>query len=91
MFSTGDSIGAMVLLSDDVRLFAAWTELETQLLEIHKRNFLEIVREYPQISLEITKLLAEIVKDLIKKVRDGSDTHGDSLFNGPLGIDQPGQ
>ena len=88
-FRAGDSIGAMVLISDDVRLFTGRTEQETRLLEIHKRDFLEIVREYPQISLEITKLLAGIVKELINKVANKSGTQEDRLFNGSLGIDRP--
>jgi hypothetical protein len=88
---SGDSFGGMVLLTEDVRLFTARTEQESRLLVIHKHDFIEIVREYPRITLEISKLLAEIVKDLLKKVTDRSGTDGNSIFDGPAGIDRPGQ
>ena len=91
VFRPGDSLGGMVLLTDDVRMFTARTEQETRLLVIHKHDFVEIVREYPQITLEISKLLYGVVKDLLQKVTDRSAIDGNSIFNGPTGIDQPGQ
>lgn len=91
VFKPGDSIGGIVLLTDDVRLFSARTSQETSLLMIHKRDFLEIVREYPQIALDISKLLCEYVKELWQRASDRSNTDGNSIFNGPVGIDRSDQ
>ncbi len=90
MFKPGDSLGGIVLLTDDLRLFTARATQETRLLVIHKLDFIEIVREYPQIALDISKLLCEYVKKLWQKVTDRSNTDGNSIFDGPAGIDQPG-
>jgi len=91
VFKPGDSLGGVVLLTDDVSLFSARTLQETSLLMIHKREFIEIVREYPQIALDISKRLCEYVKELWQRAPNRSDTNGNSIFNGPAGIDQPGQ
>ena len=87
----GQSLGGVVLLTDDVRLFSARTLQETTLLMIYKRDFIEIVREYPQIALDISKLLCEYVKELWQRATHRSSTDGNSIFNGPAGIDKPGQ
>lgn len=87
VFKPGDSIGGVALLTDDDRLSSARTSQETSLLMIHKHDFLEIVREYPQIALDISKLLCEYVKELWQRASDRSDTDGNSIFNGPVGID----
>jgi len=91
VFKPGDSVGGVVLLTDDVRLFSARTSQETSLLMIHKRDFLEIVREYPQIALDISKLLCEYVKELWQRASSRSNTDGNSIFNGPAGLDRPDQ
>jgi len=90
-FETGDSVGGIALLTDDVRLFSARTSKETSLLMIHKRDFLEIVREYPQIALDISKLLCEYVKELWQRASDRSLLDGNSIFDGPAGIDRSDQ
>ena len=87
----GASLGGVVLLTDDVSLFSARTRQTTSLLMIHKRDFIEIVREYPEIALDISKVLWEYVKELWPRATDRSITDGNSIFNGPAGIDRPGQ
>ena len=91
LFRPGDSVGGIVLLTDDVRLFSARTSQETSLLMIHKRDFLEIVREYPQIALDISKLLCEYVKELWQRASDRSLSDGNSIFDGPAGVDRSDQ
>jgi len=90
-FKPGDSIGGIALLTDDARLFSARASAETSLLMIHKRDFLEIVREYPQIALDISKLLCEYVKELWQRASDRSYIDGNSIFDGPAGIDRSDQ
>jgi len=90
-FKPGDSIGGIALLTDDARLFSARTSQDTSLLMIHKRDFLEIVREYPQIALDISKLLCEYVKELWQRASDRSYVDGNSIFDGPAGLDRSDQ
>ena len=90
IFKAGDSFGGVVLLTDDVSLFSARTLQETSLLMIHKREFVEIVREYPQIALDISKRLCEYVKELWPRTTNRSTTDGNSIFNGPTGFDRSG-
>ncbi|HBN27286.1 MAG TPA: hypothetical protein DD405_07440, partial [Desulfobacteraceae bacterium] len=77
---SGDSFGSMALLLDDVRLLTARTETASQLLVIHKQDFEEIVREYPQIALEISKVIAENFQRLVEKVAGMECTVGDSVI-----------
>jgi hypothetical protein len=76
----GENFGTMALLLDEVRLLTARTETESQLLIIHKQEFKEIVREYPQIALEISKELAGHIKRLLEKETSKECTIGDSVF-----------
>jgi len=91
IFKAGDSIGGVALLTDDVSLFSTRTLQETSLLMLHKREFIEIVREYPQIALDISKRLCEYVKELWPRVTNRSITDGNSIFNGSTGLDRSGQ
>ncbi len=91
VFKAGDSFGGAVLLTDDVSLFSARTLQAASLLMIHKREFVEIVRDYPQIALDISKRLCEYVKELWPRATNRSNIDGNSIFNGPAGIDRSGQ
>lgn len=76
----GENFGTMALLLDEVRLLTARTETQSQLLIIHKQEFKEIVREYPQIAMEISKELARHIQRLLEKVTSKECTAGDSVF-----------
>jgi len=55
--SVGDYFGEMALFEDIPRSATIRAEKETHLLMLNKRDFAEIVREYPQIALHICRVL----------------------------------
>jgi hypothetical protein len=61
---SGDYFGEMALFEDQVRSATIRAEEETRLLVLHKREFGEIVREYPQIALHICKELSNRLRKL---------------------------
>jgi hypothetical protein len=65
----GDYFGEMALLDDIVRSATIRTEKECRFLVLHKEEFKEIVREYPQIALHICKVLSRRIRKLHEKVR----------------------
>ena len=65
----GDYFGEMALFEDVVRSATIRTEEETRLLVLHKREFAEIVREYPQIALHICKVLSQRIRTLHEKIK----------------------
>jgi hypothetical protein len=67
---TSDYFGEMALFEGDVRSATIRTCEESSLLVLHKREFTEIVREYPQIALSICKVLGDRLRKLHEKVRD---------------------
>jgi len=67
--SVGDYFGEMALFEDMPRSATIRTEKETRLLMLHKREFAEIVREYPQIALNICRVLGARLRkshDIVK-------------------------
>jgi CRP-like cAMP-binding protein len=64
----GDYFGEMALFEDVKRSATIRTEQESRLLVLHKQEFKEIVREYPQIALNICKVLSGRIRKLHKKV-----------------------
>jgi len=66
--SSGDYFGEMALFEDVLRSATIRTEQESRLLVLHKQEFKEIVREYPQIALNICKVLSGRIRKLHKKV-----------------------
>ncbi|MCG8617400.1 MAG: cyclic nucleotide-binding domain-containing protein, partial [Desulfobacterales bacterium] len=69
---SGESIGEAALLLDEVRLITLVAETHTTLLEINKQEFTEIVREYPEIGLEIAVAMAARVQELLEQAVDGT-------------------
>jgi hypothetical protein len=65
----GDYFGEMALFEDILRSATIRTEEESHLLVLHKREFTEIVREYPQIALHICKVLGARLRKLHEKVK----------------------
>jgi hypothetical protein len=67
----GDYFGEMALFEDVERVRSATIriEKEARLLVLHKQEFTEIVREYPQIALHICKELSHRIRRLHEKIR----------------------
>jgi CRP-like cAMP-binding protein len=65
----GDYFGEMALFEDVVRSATIRTEEETRLLVLHKQEFTEIVREYPQIALHICRILSQRIRVLHEKIK----------------------
>ncbi len=66
----GDYFGEMALFEDLLRSATIRTEEDTRLLVLDKREFTEIVREYPLIALQICKVLSQRLRKLHEKIRD---------------------
>jgi ATP/ADP translocase len=66
--SSGDYFGEMALFEDILRSATIRAEQESHLLVLHKQEFKEIVREYPQIALNICKVLSGRIRKLHKKM-----------------------
>ena len=68
----GDYFGEMALFEDIPRSATIRTETESRLLVLHKQEFNEIVREYPQIALTICKVLSSRIRTLHEKIKLGA-------------------
>ncbi|TET68089.1 MAG: cyclic nucleotide-binding domain-containing protein, partial [Candidatus Aminicenantes bacterium] len=71
----GDYFGEMALLDDIARSATIRTEQESHMLVLHKLEFTEIVREYPQIALQISKELSRRLRKIKEKMK-----HYDNCF-----------
>ena len=67
---TGDYFGEMALFEDAVRSATIRTAEEARFLILHKQEFTEIVREYPQIALHICKALSGRIRELHEKIKN---------------------
>jgi len=65
----GDYFGEMALFENIARTASIRTETPSRLLILHKQEFKEIVREYPQIALEICRALSGRIRRLHDKIR----------------------
>ncbi|MBW1784729.1 MAG: cyclic nucleotide-binding domain-containing protein, partial [Deltaproteobacteria bacterium] len=65
----GDYFGEMALFEDAVRSATIRTAEESRFLVLHKQEFTEIVREYPQIALHICKALSNRLRQLHERIR----------------------
>jgi hypothetical protein len=66
----GDYFGEMALFEDIERTASIKTETDSRLLMLHKQEFKQIVREYPQIALEICKVLSLRIRRLHGKIKE---------------------
>jgi len=64
----GDSFGEMALFEDIPRSATIRTVKPSRMLILHKQAFREIVREYPQIALDICKALSGRIRKLHSKM-----------------------
>ena len=69
LVGAGEYFGEMALVDDIVRSATVRTEKESRFLVLHKQEFKEIVREYPQIALQICKALSGRIRKLHGKVK----------------------
>ena len=65
----GNYFGEMALLDDIPRSATIHTEQESHMLVLHKLEFTEIVREYPQIALQISKELSRRLRKQEEKLK----------------------
>jgi CRP-like cAMP-binding protein len=65
----GDYFGEMALFEDTVRAASIRTAEASRFLVLHKQEFTEIVREYPQIALHICKALSGRLRELHEKIK----------------------
>jgi hypothetical protein len=68
--STGDYFGEMALFEEAPRSATIRTVGPSRFLVLHKREFTEMVREYPLIALRICKALSGRIRRLHEKVKD---------------------
>ncbi|MBT8338853.1 MAG: cyclic nucleotide-binding domain-containing protein, partial [Desulfatitalea sp.] len=75
----GDYFGEMALFEDIPRTATIKTLEASRMLVLHKHEFKEMVREYPQIALEICKALSGRIRKLHEKIPqarpEGGPTH----------------
>jgi CRP-like cAMP-binding protein len=64
----GEYFGEMALFEDMVRSVSIRTEKPSAFMVLYKQEFKEIVREYPQIALEICKVLSGRIRKLHQKI-----------------------
>ena len=64
----GEYFGEMALFEDTVRSVSIRTEKPSCFMVLHKQEFKEIIREYPQIALEICKVLSGRIRKLHQKI-----------------------
>ncbi|MDD5205788.1 MAG: cyclic nucleotide-binding domain-containing protein, partial [Desulfobacterales bacterium] len=83
---TGDYFGEMALFEDLLRSASIRTEEDTKVLVLDKREFTEIVREYPLIALQICKVLGQRLRKLHERIqhyeKEPSSACPDSLPTG---------
>lgn len=66
----GGYVGEMALFDNLVRSATVVTSEDTRLLVLHKAEFTEAVREYPQVALQVCKELSRRLRGLQKKIQD---------------------
>ena len=66
----GDYFGEMALFEDTVRSASIKASEDSRFLVLHKQEFTEIVREYPQIALHICKALSGRMRELHEKLQN---------------------
>jgi len=66
----GDYFGEMALFEDTGRSATIRTTREARFLVLYKREFTEIVREYPQIAIHICKVLSQRIRRQDEKIEN---------------------
>ena len=68
--SGGDYFGEMALFEDTKRSATVVTATDSRLLFLHKQDFNEMVREYPQIALAICGVLSGRIRRLHERFQE---------------------
>jgi hypothetical protein len=66
----GDYFGEMALIEDNVRSATIRTSEDCRFLVLDKQEFTEIVREYPQIALHMSRVLGDRLKKLHETIKE---------------------
>ena len=75
----GEYFGEMALFEDTVRSVSIRAEKPSAFMILHKQEFKELVREYPQIALEICKVLSGRIRKLHQKIEARDFNNEDAL------------
>lgn len=67
---SGEYFGEMAILEEAPRSASIQTVTPARFLVLQKRDFIEIVQEYPQIALHICKVLSSRLRKLQQKIKD---------------------
>ena len=67
---SGEYFGEMAILEEAPRSASIQTVTPARFLVLQKRDFIEIVQEYPQIALHICKVLSSRIRNLQQKIKD---------------------
>ena len=73
-FGAGESFGEIGVLNDHARFLSVVAHTDACLLKIPKIDFLQLVRDMPQLALSVMRELARRVEQLAAKVAD-NDRH----------------
>lgn len=66
---TNDSyFGEMALFDDDRRSATIQAEIHSRFLTLHKQEFREIIREYPQIAMHASRVLSARLREFTEKL-----------------------
>jgi CRP-like cAMP-binding protein len=65
----GEYFGEMALFDNEKRSATVQAQEETQVLVLHKQEFSEAVREYPQLALQMCKELSRRLRELHQKIQ----------------------
>jgi|GEM_PF-2526079 len=77
----GEQFGEIALLEESPSPFTAMVAEETQLLNLDRRHFEELLARYPQIGRELLKLLSERLRTAFEALRLQSTTDIDERLN----------
>jgi CRP-like cAMP-binding protein len=66
--NSGESFGAMELLSNQPRLFSAHAARPSLCLKIDRETFWEILEDYPAVSRAILEVLVQQIRDLTDRI-----------------------
>lgn len=68
----GDSLGEAAFFENSIQTESARSMGRCRLLAFHKREFTEVVREYPQIGLHLCKVFSS----RLRKLRESGELEG---------------
>jgi CRP/FNR family cyclic AMP-dependent transcriptional regulator len=67
----GDIVGEMAFFVDSIHTESARSVAQCRLMVFHKKEFIEVVREYPQIGLHLCKVFSGRLRKIREKAESG--------------------